>query len=301
MTRYPAQSAMRWRMALRGAMAGLLLAAGLGLAAVSASAQQPGQNAERPQPAPGPQSTPADGGTRTPPPRKPAAPQTTKAWKGRGFAVVSGGAQLATPGYTSTAVFTVHAEDATLEADASVGIGPVFGARGGVRVWKNMAVGGGLEVASTKQNLAVTGRLPHPFQFNTLREVSGTADGLDRFETLVAFELSWLAALSRRIDMFVFGGPAYISVRQEMATRIQFTESYPYDTATFTGVETASVSGGSVGATGGVDVCYLLTRHLGLGGHLRYSYASTTLKPSTEPSSVPLGGLQAAFGARILF
>jgi hypothetical protein len=86
-----------------------------------------------------------------------------------------------------------------------------------------------------------------------------------------------------------------------MATRIQFSESYPYDTATFTGVETASVSGGGVGATGGIDVSYLVTKHLGIGGGLRYSYASASLTPSTQPVNVGLGGLQAAFGARILF
>jgi hypothetical protein len=101
--------------------------------------------------------------------------------------------------------------------------------------------------------------------------------------------------------MFVFAGPAYIAVRQDMATRIQFNESYPYDTATFTGVETSSVSGGGVGATGGIDVSYLVTRHLGVGGGVRYSYASATLKPSTQPANVGLGGLRAAFGVRILF
>jgi len=111
----------------------------------------------------------------------------------------------------------------------------------------------------------------------------------------------WFRALARRVDMFVFAGPAYISVRQDMATRIQFTESYPFDTATFTGVETTSVSGGGAGVTAGVDVSYLVTKQFGIGGHARYSYASATLKPSAQPATVGLGGLQVAFGARILF
>jgi len=76
---------------------------------------------------------------------------------------------------------------------------------------------------------------------------------------------------------------------------------YPYDTATFTGVDTTSMSGGGVGVTAGVDVSYLVTTHVGVGGELRYSYASATLKPSGQPAKVGLGGLQAAFGARILF
>ena len=265
---------------------------------------QPQTSGERPagtQPAKPATGGPQTAGAKAPPAKKAAPPRASKVWKGRGFAVVSAGAQLAAPGYTSTAVFEVHAEDATLNANASIGVGPVFGARGGVRVWKNMAVGAGLEMAATSQTLAITGRLPHPFQFNQYREVEGTESGLDRTEALVAFELSWLVALARRVDMFVFGGPAYISVRQEMATRIQFTETYPYGTADLTGVETATMRGGGFGVTAGLDVSYLVTKHLGLGGEVRYSYASTTLTPSDQPAKVGLGGLQAAFGARILF
>jgi hypothetical protein len=307
-----------------------VLAAAVVLASPPASAQASRQQAGRPQPAPQTAATPAGTGAavppqasgakpagtqaekpapgkpeatraKAPPPRKAVPPRTSKAWKGRGFAVVSAGAQLLAPGYTSTAVFKVHAENAALNANASVGIGPVFGARGGARVWKNMALGAGLAVAATSQTLQVTGSLPHPFQFNQFREVEGTADGLDRLETLVALEVSWYVALARRVDMFIFGGPAYINVRQDMATRIQFTESYPYDTAAFTGVETASLSGGGFGATAGVDVSYLVTKHVGIGGQVRYAYASTTLTPSEQPATVGLGGLQAAFGARILF
>ena len=318
---------------IRGrAVIAAVLAVAMALAAWPAFAQSSGQQAGRPQPPPAPKTAtkpagidgttqpqtsgakpagaqpakPATGkpqtkGAKAPPPKKPAPPRTAKVWKGRGFAVVSAGAQLAAPGYTSTALFKVHAENATLNADASIGAGPVFGARGGVRVWKNLAVGAGLELASTSQTLDVTGRLPHPFQFNQFREIEGTASGLDRAEALVAFEVSWYVALARRVDMFVFGGPAYINVQQNMATRIRFTKSYPYDTATFAGVETASVSGGGFGVTAGVDISYLMTKHVGIGGEVRYSYASTTLKPSEQPAKVGLGGLQAAFGARVLF
>jgi len=281
------------RPALRTFAAAALTAVAVGLSATSAVAQAPTQQADRPQ-AP-------SAGAKTPPAAKPAPPRTSKSWKGRGFAVVTAGAQVAAEGYTSTSTFAVHAEDATLTADASIGVGPVFGARAGMRVWKNLALGGGVELVKAAQNLHVTGRIPHPFFFDTYRNVEGTADGLERVETLVAFEVSWLVAVSRRIDMFVFGGPAYVHVTQDMATRIQFTESYPYDTAAYTGIETASVSGGGLGVTGGVDVSYLVSKHLGIGGEVRYSRASTTLTPSAEPSTVPLGGLQVAVGARVLF
>jgi len=318
---------------IRHRLLGLALCAAIAAGASPASAQSSSQQPGRPQPPPTPATAVKPGGTnapaqpqtsgakpaagpqaakpgagqpqakgaKAPPPKKPAPPRTSKVWKGRGFAVVSAGGQVAAPGYTSTATFKVHAEDATLNADSSIGFGPAFGARGGVRVWKNMALGGGVEVVPTSQTLSVTGRLPHPFQFNQYREVEGTASGLDRAETMVAFELSWLMALSRRVDMFVFGGPAYVHVRQDMATRIQFTESYPYDTATFTGVETESLSGGGLGVTAGLDLSYLVTRRFGVGGEFRYSWASATLEPTGQAVKVGLGGLQAFVAARLLF
>jgi hypothetical protein len=215
--------------------------------------------------------------------------------------VVSGGAQLAAPGYTSAVTFKLHAEDATLDASSKVQIGPVFGVRGGMRVWKSLAIGAGFGVSSTSQRVDVTGRLPHPFMFNQFREVTGTAEGLSRVESMVAVEASWLVALRRRVDMFVFAGPAYFNVRQDMAVGIQFTEVYPYDTASFTGVESESLSGGAVGVTAGADVAYLVSKALGVGGQLRYSYASATLMPAGQPATVGLGGLQLSVSARILF
>jgi hypothetical protein len=249
-----------------------------------------------------PQSpTPKTTAPKAPVARKPLPPRTSKVWKGRGFMVVSGGAQVAAPSYTSTVVFKLYAEDATLNASSEVQIGPVFGARGGMRVWKNLAIGAAFGVSSTSQRVDVTGRLPHPFMFNQFREVTGTASGLDRFETMFAIEASWLIAVRRRVDMFLFAGPAYINVRQDMATKIQFTESYPYDTASFTGVESTPVSGGAVGITAGADVAYLVSKSLGVGGQLRYSYASATLRPADQPATVGLGGLQLSVSARILF
>ena len=65
--------------------------------------------------------------------------------------------------------------------------------------------------------------------------------------------------------------------------------------------EERTISGGGVGATGGIDVSYLVTKRVGVGGDVRYSYASATLNPSTQPADVRLGGLHAAFGVRVLF
>jgi hypothetical protein len=303
-----------------------LLAALVTLAAADARAQAPGGQAGKPQPAPAPKvaapkgtepasapqaATPKKAGppgtiqkapaAKPPAPKKRVPPRTSRVWKGRGFAVFSGGAQVAAPGHHASVTFKVHAEDAMLDSASRIRVGPVFSVRGGVRVWKNLALGADVGVASTSQRLAISGSLPHPFQFNAFRRVEGTASGLDRLETVSAVEASWYVALKRRVDMLVFAGPAYFDVRQDMATSIRFTEVYPYDSATFTGVESTRVKGSAVGFTAGADVAYLLTKSLGVGGELRYSYASATLKPSGRRATVPLGGLQVSVSARFLF
>jgi hypothetical protein len=303
---------------VRNAFLAGLLAAAVGLLAQPAGAQTSTRQTGPPQPPPAPKVSapqsappktagPQAAGQKPPAPkapaaRKPSPPQTSRVWKGRGFVVVGGGAQLAAPGYTSTATFKLHAEDATVNVSSKVQAGPVFSVRGGMRVWKNLAIGADVGVASTSQRVDVTGRLPHPFMFNQFREVEGTASGLDRFETMLAIEASWLIAVRRRVDMFLFAGPAYINVRQDMVTRIQFTESYPFDSASFTGVESTSDSGGAVGVTAGADVAYLVSKSLGVGGQLRYSYASATLRPAGQPATVVgLGGLQLSVSGRVLF
>jgi hypothetical protein len=272
----------------------------------SAAPQESGAKVGPPQTAPPKTAgTPASGqkpaAQKPPASRKSSPPRTSRVWKGHGFLVGNVGAQLAGPDYTSTVTFKLHAEDATLVATSTSQVGPVFGVRGGMRVWKNLALGAGFGVSSASQRVGVSGRLPHPFMFKQFRDVQGTASGLNRVETMVALEASWLIAVRRRVDMFVFGGPAYINVGQDMATRIQFTEIYPYDTASFTGVESANVSGGAFGVTAGADVAYLVSKSLGVGGQLRYSYASATLSPAGQPATVGLGGLQLSFSARVLF
>jgi len=233
---------------------------------------------------------------------QPAAAQTPGPWIGRVFFGIDGGAQVTSSPYTSQTTFTLHAESATLEAKSEGSLGPVFAARGGFRIWKSLAVGVGVTAFWSTDEVAVKASLPHPFFFNQPRSVSGTASGLQHDETMVAVEASWMVPLSRRMDLTLFGGPAFFSLRQDMVTTVLFTETYPFDTATFTGVETASVSESATGFTAGADVSFLFSKSIGLGGHLRFSRASASPAPAGgQPTTVDVGGLQVGGGLRFRF
>ena len=198
--------------------------------------------------------------------------------------------------------FTLHAEDATFEAATPGKTGPVVAARAGFRVWRNFAIGAGVTAFSSTPPVSITASLPHPFFFNQPRSVTGSVSGLKHDETMVAIEASWMVPLSRRLDMNLFVGPAFFNLRQDMATQVTFTETYPYDTATFTGVESARVTKSAVGFTLGSDVTYLFSKSIGVGAHLRFSRATASLSPvSGQSTSVDLGGLQVGGGLRIRF
>jgi hypothetical protein len=231
-----------------------------------------------------------------------AAAPAPGAWTGTGFITADAGAQLTKSSYTSSVSFPLNGETATMTTSSSPKTAPAILVRAGVRVWKNLALGVGVTAVSSTPALDVTATLPHPFFFNTQRTVAGRVTGLERREVMAALELSWMVPISRRLDMSLFGGPAFFNVRQEMAAKVKYTESYPYDTATFSGVDSVQVSKSRVGFTAGVDVAYCFTKSVGIGGQLRFSKATATLSPvAGSSSSVDLGGAQVGGGLRIRF
>jgi len=83
---------------------------------------------------------------------------------------------------------------------------------------------------------------------------------------------------------------------------INYTDDYPYDTATYTGAKTTRVTKSAPGFNGGVEVIYHLTPIVGVGGMFRYSNASVDL-PDTAGTmvNVTVGGAQFGGGIRLRF
>jgi hypothetical protein len=245
---------------------------------------------------------PAGAQTPTAPAKAEAAPAAAKAGPPKLFVSADGGGQLTSAGFVSHTVYNLYAESASMDASLPDGGGAAVAVRGGVRVWRHLAIGAGVTGFWSTRTADVTASLPHPFFFNRPRSVEGTASGLARDEKMVAIECAWLVPLNARMDLQVFAGPAFFSVRADMPASVRFTESYPYDAAAFTGVETASVSGSATGITIGGDVTYMFSRSIGIGGHVRFSRASASLTPAGGPSTtVDLGGVQAGGGLRVRF
>lgn len=189
-------------------------------------------------------------------------------------------------------------EPATINTTYHVATAPGFAIGGGARVWRRVAVGVEVSRVSHAHNADVSAQVPHPFFFNQPRSVSGTANDLDRTELGVHVLASWVAPLSHRWQLALSGGPSWINVDQDLVTDVTVTQTYPYDTATFSGVVTQKASKGHAGFNVGAEAAYLLTPHAGVAFGARYSYAHV---PLSSTASTDAGGVHVTAGLRLRF
>ena len=99
----------------------------------------------------------------------------------------------------------------------------------------------------------------------------------------------------------MFGGPSFFSVKQDIVNDFEISETYPYDTATFTRAIAASQSESAVGVNVGGDVAYFFTPNVGVGGTAQSSGATVEMTVPSGTADVKAGGLQVGGGLRLRF
>jgi opacity protein-like surface antigen len=231
-----------------------------------------------------------------------AAAQQGTGWTGFGYVTVDGGMQVTTTSGTSTVRYKVYGEDAVMKVTYETKAGPVYGARGGVRIWRRLTLGAGVSRFTDSTGAKVEAQLPHPFFFQRPRSIEGTADAITREELVAYAEVGWVVPVHRKMDLMVFAGPAFFSAKQEMANKPLYTETYPFDTASYSSVQSTMQKKSATGFTVGADVTYRVTTHVGVGGLLRFSQAKVKVDPVPgQPVTLDLGGLQVSAGVRFRF
>jgi opacity protein-like surface antigen len=230
------------------------------------------------------------------------APRSKPARTASFFLGIDGGIQATSSSATSKVTYRVYGEEASLDTTYTTEPGPVFGGHAGFRVWRRLVIGAGASLYSKSSNADVTASIPHPFHFTRPRTIEGSAPNIGHDEAAIYAEIGWLLSVSPKFDVLLFGGPAFFSGSQEVAVKAQYSESYPFDTATLTSVETVSKDLSATGFTVGADLSYRFSRNLGAGVLLRFSQAQTDVEPLEGQSfSMDLGGFQASAGLRFRF
>jgi opacity protein-like surface antigen len=220
----------------------------------------------------------------------------------RGFVSVNGGYQASSTDFRDSIVFTEFVEQGTVDSSYTVNSGPQLDIGGGARVWRALGIGGAITRFSKSGAASVTGKIPHPFFFNQARLVEGEAAGLKREELAVHIQAMAIVPAGDRLSLAVFAGPSFFNVKQAIVRRLQYSQQYPYDAATFSGVDTDTPSESAIGFNAGADVGYFFARNVGIGGVIRFTRASvdfTSIDGETVP--VDAGGVQAGAGLRLRF
>jgi hypothetical protein len=220
----------------------------------------------------------------------------------RGFVTINGGYQAASNDFSDGATFRQNAEDGRLDADYSVTGGPALDIAGGATVWRRLGVAIGITRFSRSTPTAVSASVPHPFFFNRPRSVTGDVAGLRRDELAVHVQARGMLPVRGPLQVMVFGGPSFFTVKQDVISELTYTEEYPYDAAGLGAAVTTTASESKVGYNVGADIAYFFTRQLGVGFTAQHSTATVSVpSPAGGRTDVKAGGLQAGGGLRIRF
>jgi opacity protein-like surface antigen len=220
----------------------------------------------------------------------------------RGFVSVNGGYQASSTDFRDSVVVTEFVEQGSVDSSYTVKSGPQLDISGGARVWRSLGIGVGVTRFSKSGAASVAGKIPHPFFFNQARSVEGEAAGLTHEELAVHILAMAIVPGGERLSLAVFAGPSFFNVKQAIVQRLQYSQQYPYDTATFSGVETDTPSESTIGFNAGADVGYFFSRNVGIGGVIRFTHASVDFTSiDGQTLSVDAGGVQAGAGLRLRF
>jgi hypothetical protein len=214
---------------------------------------------------------------------------------------VSGGVQPTPNNFSDAFDLPLYVENEHVTVDYPVKSGAVIAASGGYRVWKRLEIGLGVTRYNRRGSSAVSAELPHPFFDNQFRHVEGTAS-TTRNEVGAHLLIGWMMPLTDKLRVLVTAGPSFFSVGHTLVTDVQFSETFPFDTATFTGVTTKDASATAAGFNAGADVFWMFSHNLGAGGLVQFTRASVRENAGNSRTiSVDAGGAQVGAGIRFVF
>jgi hypothetical protein len=216
-------------------------------------------------------------------------------WTDQVFVNISGGYQAGSDTLTTNTPFELYDEQGTVTSSQKVSGGGLFDISVGYKVWRNLAAGVGFSHTGGSSDATVTALVPDPLVFNQLRTVTSSASDLKHSENVTHLTATWMVPVTDKIDVGVSAGPAIFRVTQDLPSAVTVSEPGP----TVSAVNIDSVTKTSVGIDIGVDVTYLVTKGMGVGGLARYTRASSDLSGASD--NVTVGGFQIAGGLRLRF
>ena len=211
-----------------------------------------------------------------------------------GFVNVNAGIQEGSQRLTLSVPVEVFGTSGTLDVDDGLIGGALFDVSGGVR-GPGFAFGAGFSHSRTSGSSNFTASTIPASAGSFTRSIKGITPELEHSERAVYVFAAVSKQVTRRVDLTLSGGPAFLHVRQDVPAAITLNASG----STVLNMSTATEDESTVGVYGGLDFNYMFHRHIGIGAVARYMWGSVDLPNSTD--SMTLGGLQVGAGVRMRF
>jgi hypothetical protein len=244
--------------------------------------------------------------TRAQTPSAPGSSSSSSAereWGGQNIRLgLSAGIQAGAPGFTQQSTLQIYAEDAPIAVDYGGKSALLVDGSVGFHVKGRFGVGVAVSYARSKVSGHITGEIPHPFHFDEPRAIDGTASGLPQVMVGTHVQFLYRLPVSPAFDVMFSAGPSLITVQQDLVNRVNFSETYPYDAATFESAGLVRVRKSAVGVNAGADATWHATPMIGVGILLRYTRGNVSLPiPDQSEVRARAGGVQAGVGVRLMF
>ena len=223
----------------------------------------------------------------------PAAAQTMQ-FTDKGYVTVNLAGQVGSHTLDTNFNFPLFDETATVNSSQKVSGGFLFDIGGAYRVWgNNLLAGVSYSHTSSDADVAISGSIPDPVFFDRPTTFERTQGGAKHSENAVHISAIWMIPVANKTDVAVFAGPSIFFVKQQTIGTPTVSPGPVVDTP-FNEVKKTS-GGFHIGA----DLQYMVAKQWGVGGLMRYTWASASITDATEKLTV--GGFQIGAGARVRF
>lgn len=144
--------------------------------------------------------------------------------------------------------------------------------------------------------------IPSPYFFNLTAFDSDVANrDLERKDLGVSIGAMYkLPIPNDRVWIRVFGGPTYFHLQHEFVNDIEFTQFAPsilrINQVTITDQEIKEVTGTAWGYHAGVDAAFYFAKHVGVGGVIRFTKGTVTVREPLSELDVDLKVGKTTFG-----
>lgn len=225
-------------------------------------------------------------------------------WADRGYVNVGWGVESGSSAMTDTRISTIYEETATVTSTSNFTSGSLFDVGVGVRVWRNLTIGGAYHQEQNDTQGELSGSIPSPIFFNRPRTLAA-AEPLDRKEQATHLSIGWVVPVGAKFDVMVYGGPSFYRLTQEVISNATPNESSASGSTIGATITTAERKKSQTGYHAGADATYILWSNdsvrLGAGGFVRFTQADMDVEMLSSTQPTKAGGVQFGFGARLRF